>query len=524
MNYLKRALYSLRHRWWQNLLLILLFTALFAVAVGSLTLYGTTKSQTGHLQKALGNAVTLKGVTFSYRDGVGGRMLGTMIDEQIVEDFVSSGQVEGYNFADFTYLNYPHAEGVYQELWAENGALTFFEDYASLAYACADSSLDQAFTVYGFQLIEGEHLSPAVLYEPVCLVSQPFAQRNGLHVGDELEVASVYAEEGEPLTSLKIRGIFSAPGSGYRKGWGRRPEEMMFVSPQACYVADGKAARDQERGVQRDAAFSTGRSRFVTVYLQSAEDIDAFVEEATRKLPIRHVLDSHFERPTVEPIPEELADMEGMEALEYLEQHPVYDLVLDREWYGMVGAPLERVRDLSGAIALLLLAAVLLVLVLTTILMLAGRRRETGVLLSMGESKGKIACQMAIEAFVPLFIAAVIGLGIGMTAGSSLVESLCNGVYQQSAANSQGENDVTMHAQTAQNKTSLEVQMGSYADNLLERDGERIMVYPQARAQLEGWSLTAYLLAAAGAALLAVCMQAASVFRARPAHILTGKG
>ena len=66
--------------------------------------------------------------------------------------------------------------------------------------------------------------------------------------------------------------------------------------------------------------------------------------------------------------------------------------------------------------------------------------------------------------------------------------------------------------------------MGSYADNLLERDGERIMVYPQARAQLEGWSLTAYLLAAAGAALLAVCMQAASVFRARPAHILTGKG
>lgn len=70
--FLRRALYSLRHRWWQNLLLILLFTALFAVAVGSLTLYGTTKSQTDHLQKALGNAVTLKGVTFSYRDGVGG--------------------------------------------------------------------------------------------------------------------------------------------------------------------------------------------------------------------------------------------------------------------------------------------------------------------------------------------------------------------------------------------------------------------------------------------------------------------
>ena len=181
-------------------------------------------------------------------------------------------------------------------------------------------------------------------------------------------------------------------------------------------------------------------------------------------------------------------------------------------------------RDLSGAIAVLLLAAILLVLVLTTILMLTGRRRETGVLLSMGENKGKIACQMAIEAFVPLFIAAVIGLGIGVTAGSSLVENLCNGVYQQSAANSQGENDVAMHAQTAQNKTSLEVQMGSYADNLLERDGERIIVYPQAQAQLENWSLTAYLLAAAGAALLAVLMQAVSVFRARPAHILTGKG
>ena len=77
--FLKRALYSLRHRWWQNLLLILLFAALFAVAIGSLMLYGTTKAQTTHLQKALGNAVTLQGVSFSYKAGTNGTFLTTPV-------------------------------------------------------------------------------------------------------------------------------------------------------------------------------------------------------------------------------------------------------------------------------------------------------------------------------------------------------------------------------------------------------------------------------------------------------------
>lgn len=517
MNWLKRSVFSICRNWWKNLLLVLLFTALFAVAVGSLTLYGTTKAQTDHLQKALGNAVTLKGVSFSFRgDGGGFRMVATHLQEDVVKAFVDSGSVEAYNFAEAQFLTFPEAEGVYQEYWKDVGAMSSMSpNYTVMGYAAVDTSLDQAFTVYGFQLEEGEHLSSGTMQEPVCLISRQFAERNGFAVGDSFQVQSATVPDA-PLLSLKVLGIFTAPNSDTQKGSGWRPEDMIFFSPSAFYAS--------ARGEEKDMSFSGGSSQFVTVYLKSPDDVEAFVEEVQQKLPIRNVLQSHFDRLTKEPVPEEYAGMDGIEALSRLEADPQYDLVLDREWYGMVGKPLERVRDLAGVIAIVMLGAILLILSLASVLMLKGRKLEMGTLLAMGEKKSKVAGQQAVEAFLPLLFAMLLGLFLGVAAGSPLVENLCNGVYEQSAAISQGENDLVKHAHTAQNKFSLDVYRSSYAVELLDRVGERVTVYPKAKATLDRWSLTMYLLLTSGVSLLAVLVQAVSVLRLKPARILTGKG
>lgn len=514
--FLKRALYSLRHRWWQNLLLILLFAALFAVAIGSLMLYGTTKAQTTHLQKALGNAVTLQGVSFSYKVGTNGTFLTSHLQEGMLQEFVDDPRVESFNCSMSMGLHFMDQQGLYEKEWEENAMLGTYPVHTAQGMSVVDTSLDQCFTVYGFRLLEGQHLTKAGMASLACLVSRQFAELNGLSIGDEVTVHVGSMSEDFPDVTMQVQGIFEPPAAQGIKGIGQLPEEMLFITPGVAQAIGGRDPADASR---------LGRaSAYVTAYLKSPEDIDGFVEDVKKKLPVRGVVENHFERPYKEKIPEDLAYLDGNEAMLYLEQNPRFDLVLDREWYGMVGTPLERVRDLSGAIAVLLLAAILLVLVLTTALMLAGRRRETGVLLSLGESKGKIACQMAIEAFVPLCLAAVVGLGIGVTAGSQLVENLCNGVYQQSAALTQKGNDIAKHAQTAQNKIPYEIYVGTFATDLaLYRAGDRVMVYPQARATLESWSLTAYLLAAAIAALLAVLMQAGSVFRLRPARMMAGK-
>lgn len=513
---LKRALRSLLYHWKKNVMILLLFAALFAVAVGSLCLYATTQSQVDRLQTALGNAVTLKGVGYSYKGSGGSRMLAGHLSPEVVETFVTDPRVQAYNFADYLYLSFPEAEGVYQEAWEENKSGSMFTTYTTMGYVPVDTSLDQTFTVYGFQLVEGEHLTGATLYEKACLISDQFAQRNGLSVGDDLQVKVPFLAEAEPV-ALRVQGIFSAPETQYQiTGLGNRPEELVFLTPQAMCAVEGR-----EDG--REVAYSMGTSRFATVYLSSEEDVDSFVKDVQKKIAIRQVWEEHYSSPTLEPIPQEYAGMDEIEALTLLEEQPQYDLVLDREWFSMVGAPLLRVRDLSSLITALLTGAILLVLGLVTALLLLGRRREAGILLSLGESRGKTAAQLAVEVFLPLALALALGLGLGVTAGGNLVEQLCSGVYQQSAAISQGENDLVTHAHTAQNKMSRDIYTGTYADDLLERVGERILVVPPAQVQLDRQALGIYLGLALLVCLVGAGAQIVSVLRLQPARVLTGK-
>ena len=117
---------------------------------------------------------------------------------------------------------------------------SMFTTYTTMGYVPVDTSLDQTFTVYGFQLVEGEHLTGATLYEKACLISEQFAQRNGLSVGDDLQVKVPFLAEAEPV-ALRVQGIFSAPETQYQiTGLGNRPEELVFLTPQAMCAVEGR--------------------------------------------------------------------------------------------------------------------------------------------------------------------------------------------------------------------------------------------------------------------------------------------
>ncbi len=517
--FLKRSFYSLRHRWWQNLLLILLFASLFAVAIGSLTLYGTTKAQSDHLQKALGNAVTLKGLSVSLRDNYSARGGQQDISKEEITAFLDSPLAEDYNYLDFSFLSLVDAKGVYEKEFPDVKDYSFFRKYAVHSYGVLDSSLDAAFNLYGYRLIDGEHITKDRVNDNICLVSRQFAELNSFHVGDSFDVR--YAiDPNNPAVSLQIIGIVEPPECDYgRLGLGSRPEEIIITTPGANYSVSG---RDESRP---DLLYTHNGSPRVTVYLDSPEEAEAFVAQAKEKLPIRTVVDSYYDHPRDEPAPEETAGMmDYMDVFDYMDEHKQYDLFLDREWYDRVGAPLEKSRNLAGGIAVFLLAAVLLVLVLTMVLMLSGRKREIGILLSMGEGKGKIAAQLALEALVPLCIAMAVGLPLGRAVSAPVIEYLCSGVYQQSADLTQQENDLIRQAALAQDQVATTVEMSEFSSALLGNEPGRVVTYPQAEPKLDAWSLGAYLILVLAASLLAVGIQAGAVFRLKPAQILTGKG
>ena len=114
-------------------------------------------------------------------------------------------------------------------------------------------------------------------------------------------------------------------------------------------------------------------------------------------------MDSHYTQGTESPPPEELAGLNYDQLVaSLLEADPSYILQLDREWYDMVSGPVDQQVRLAAAMTGLLLASVVLILSLATVLSMKSRRREIGILLSMGETRGGVLGQLLLELLVPV--------------------------------------------------------------------------------------------------------------------------
>ena len=168
MGYFKRAFYSMKYRKGTNIFLILAYTAIFALTLGILLVYLSMSSQVDYLQKALGCAVTMKGVQF-YTAEVSGYSNVHFSDAEI---FVDSPYVETYNLVSNT--AYMDLEGGlfpvvrdgnrgFYEYAVENNTpgYTYVSGYRGdcVMVPVTNSQYYDAFTVYGFKLVEGKHFT-----------------------------------------------------------------------------------------------------------------------------------------------------------------------------------------------------------------------------------------------------------------------------------------------------------------------------------------------------------------------------
>ena len=129
----------------------------------------------------------------------------------------------------------------------------------------------------GLELVEGQHFSGE---DPgrVCLVSQEFAQLNGLSVGDTL--AAVNPSESLVIADpyrveVTISGIFSCPDSQRPKGIGAR--ERKWCSFPYPFTARWRGRPRQQY-------------EYVTVYLREGESLQDFVSRIQETLAIQSVL------------------------------------------------------------------------------------------------------------------------------------------------------------------------------------------------------------------------------------------
>lgn len=86
------------------------------------------------------------------------------------------------------------------------------------------------------------------------------------------------------------------------------------------------------------------------------------------------------------------------------------EITRDDAKYRQVAAPMEQMISISQGVQWAAIVVSVLTILLLTVLFLSRRGREMGVLISMGETKGKIFLQMALEMLITFLTGAVLAI------------------------------------------------------------------------------------------------------------------
>ncbi|MFD7032230.1 ABC transporter permease [Streptomyces sp. NPDC059917] len=241
------------------------------------------------------------------------------------------------------------------------------------AHGVRDTGMLLPFSYGSTKLTAGRGITPEDAGRDVAVIERRLAEKNALKVGDTLRVRSA---DGENTTSVKVVGIFRDPA--------------------------------QEPTMWTPAHQLPGNTLYVPVATaQKLAAGTATVGEAVYRIgsPDR-------------------AEQLHAEAEKVLGKGGFDFRVNDRAFKDQV-VPIQRVGTFAGLLVWVIALAGALILGLIVMLQIRERRRELGVLLSMGEKKWKLIGQHAVEvaavALPAVALAALAGSSAGQWAGDSFL-------------------------------------------------------------------------------------------------------
>ena len=269
-------------------------------------------------------------------------------------------------------------------------------------FGCYNSDMHEYFRTGAFRLIEGRHIQPDDKYAVV--ISDVLAGRNGLSVGDTFtakalsrtpeshkalieadwdninEADRVYTTYGN--LELEIVGIYST-NIASRENYGIGYSDMQNTVFSDVYTAKFLEELDYAgpRGKEPNPDDDGGWYDFVTVFVDDPKNMDKVIEEvrATGIVPEKY-----------------------------------YDLTIDTDAYDAAAKPLQVLRGFSIALVAICVAACCVIAGLLSAMWTKTRRKEIGVLIALGNSRGKILFQLFSEMIILCIIALLLALIVTM--------------------------------------------------------------------------------------------------------------
>ncbi|MEC3997040.1 ABC transporter permease [Actinacidiphila sp. DG2A-62] len=379
MNFVKRAGLSLWARKGRTLIVFAAFLVISVMALAGVLINDATAQAEQDAKRSVGAEVNLE---MDMRQmASGGSMQAPRIDATTVDKLGALPQVQKYTYSMF---DRAILKGKYTLV--EGGPADPMGPGGTASVGMLDTSLLPDFRNGKFKLLSGEHLTVADKDKKLLLIEERLAKKNGLKVGDKITLTG---NDEKTTADFTVGGIYRDPRPS------TEPDTEYGVSPaNMLYGTVGGLSALNSEG---NGPLQVSQATFL---LQDADMQGAFEEKAKRIAG---------------------SALDGFKLD-----------VNDKAIQQMTG-PLKSIRSTATVAMWLMALAGAAVLALLVNLAVKQRRKEYGVLLAMGEKKGKLIAQQALE----ILVVAAVAIGLSSLFAPSLTQSASQSLLGEEASSAQ---------------------------------------------------------------------------------------
>ncbi|WP_306008853.1 ABC transporter permease, partial [Bacillus sp. MMSF_3353] len=405
MNFIKRAILSMKKRIGTSLILIAVFLIVTNLVLAGFAIQNASKKAADAARKKLGADVTL-GLDFD-KLGQQARETGEMpkppkLNTKEADQLAKSKHVKDYNYIT---NNFGIADGFKlvgaskgEEEGKGNARVATVGGSGSGSEIDMNSSLmiegvrktllQESFKNGKSKIIDGKPITEQMKDQNVALMEKRLAEQNNLKVGDKVKVQS--GDKKETL-EVEIIGIYETN----EQPMGQNPPPMMNPANKLYMPYSTLKKLETDEGMS---------SSIQVVYLlNDPQDIDAFKKEAKKS-----DIDFNY-----------------------------FKLDAQDSLYKQMIGPIENIASTSQMIIYMVSIAGAIILGLIIMLSIKARRKEMGILLSIGEKKWKLMAQFIVE----VACIAILAFGLSLTTGAKVSQFVGDNLLSSEIATASEEKD-----------------------------------------------------------------------------------
>jgi len=469
---MKRAILSMKKRVGTSLILMAVFLIVTNLVLAGFTIQNASKKAADAARKKLGADVTLS-LDFD-KLGQQARETGEMpnppkLNTKEADQLAKSKYVKDYNYITSTFgisdglklvgASEGEEEGKGKAGMAAvrggSGSGTEIDMNSSfMIEGVRKTALQESFKNGKSKIIDGKPITEQMKDQNVALMEKRLAELNNLKVGDKVKVQS--GDKKETL-EVEIIGIYET--------------NEQAMGQQAPPIMDPANKLYMPHSTMKKLEVDQGISSIQVVYfLKDPQNIDAFKKEAKKS-----DIDFNYYK---------------------LDAH-------DSLYKQMIG-PIENISSTSQMIIYIVSIAGAIILGLIIMLSIKARRKEMGILLSIGEKKWKLMAQFVVE----VVCIAILAFGLSITTGAKISQFIGNNLLSSEIATAGEETN------TPQNGTVMVAGPGGTVQNQKEDPIDKINVSVTGEdvGKMGGIGLAI--------AILATLLPALSILRLNPKQIL----